>query len=70
MLTIYIAHILAYDPIASLNSVIHSKAYKETSSAIKALDKADALIICTEWKEFWSINTDIFGKYMKKAVYI
>ena len=62
------ANILAYDPIASLDGVISSKAYKETSSAIKALDKADALIICTEWKEFWSINIDIFSKYMKKAV--
>ena len=62
------AHILAYDPIASLNSVIHSKAYKETSSAIKALDKADALIICTEWKEFWSIDPGLFAKKMSKAV--
>ena len=62
------ARILAYDPIASLDNIIRSKSYKETSSAIKALVGADALIICTEWKEFWSINTDIFGKHMKQTI--
>ena len=62
------AHVTAYDPIASLLSIIRSKRYKEVSSAVSALKNSDALIICTEWKEFWSINTDIFGKYMNKAV--
>ncbi len=62
------AYITAYDPIASLSTIITSNHYKETSSAVIALDKADALIICTEWKEFWSINTDIFSTHMRHAV--
>jgi UDPglucose 6-dehydrogenase len=62
------AYVTAYDPIASLLPIVKSKRYKEVSSAVSALKNSDALIVCTEWKEFWSINTDIFSKYMNKAI--
>jgi len=62
------AHVIAYDPIASLAEIINSSRYNEVSTAISALHDVDALIICTEWKEFWSINTDIFIDNMKKPI--
>ena len=62
------AYVTAYDPIASLTSIIRSNYYKEESSAVEALNMADSLIICTEWKEFWSVNTDIFAKNMKQTI--
>mgnify|MGYP001363982253 CR=1 FL=1 len=63
------AIIRAYDPIATLNGKINDpdKKYSEVKSAISAITKADALVICTEWKEFWSLNTDLFSKHMIKT---
>jgi UDPglucose 6-dehydrogenase len=60
----------AYDPIASVKNElsVKSNAYKEVATAKVALEKADALIICTEWKEFWSIDIDLFTKAMKQPV--
>ena len=42
--------------------------YKETSSYSKALKGIDALLICTEWKEFWSVDTSEFLRLMKHPV--
>tara|TARA_B100001093_G_scaffold428643_1_gene423528 strand:- start:461 stop:1789 length:1329 start_codon:yes stop_codon:yes gene_type:complete len=60
--------VIAYDPIASLKElpeIYKNTSYKETSSCNKALKDVDALLICTEWKEFWSIDTSVFLKLMK-----
>ena len=60
----------AYDPIASISKKLPIKfksAYTELNSSQSSLQNADALIICTEWKEFWSINPKVFIDNMKKA---
>ena len=65
------ASVIAYDPIASLKElpeIYNNSRYKETNSYTKALKNVDALLICTEWKEFWSIDTSIFLKLMKTPV--
>ncbi len=63
--------VIAYDPIASLkqiSNIYNNKNYLETTSHIKALKNVDALLICTEWKEFWSIDSSLFIKLMKKPI--
>ena len=64
------AIVKAYDPIATIKGKLKfaKKNYKEVKSAQLALNKADALIICTEWKEFWSVEPKIFIKSMKQPV--
>ena len=60
----------AYDPIASIKTNLKSKStnYKEVNTAIKALKNIDGLVICTEWKEFWSVDLNIFLKHMTNPV--
>ncbi|MED5274512.1 MAG: nucleotide sugar dehydrogenase, partial [Pseudomonadota bacterium] len=63
------AIINAYDPIATLKKEFcNIKDYTESKTALDAIKKSDALLIFTEWKEFWSINLNVFKKYMKKPV--
>ena len=64
------AIITAYDPVASLKSIFstHKKKYQECANALDAIKKSDALLIFTEWKEFWSIDINIFKKYMNHPV--
>jgi len=64
------AKVQAYDPIASIETNLKSKSinYKEVNTAIKAIKNVDGLIICTEWKEFWSIDPKIFLKYMTNPI--
>ncbi len=64
------AIINAYDPVASLKKDFSKfkKNYSESSNAMDAIKKADALLIFTEWKEFWSIDLNIFKKLMKQPV--
>ena len=65
------ASVLAYDPIASLKEetkIYNHKRYRETKNYSQAIKTADALLICTEWKEFWSVDTSLFIKSMKKPV--
>ena len=65
------ASVLAYDPIASLKEetkIYGHKLYRETKNYSAAIKNVDALLICTEWKEFWSIDTALFVKSMKKPV--
>ena len=52
------ASVKAYDPIATLahDYKFNAKDYKECKTAVSAIKNADALVICTEWKEFWSID--------------
>ena len=64
------AHVKAYDPVASVKDKLKSnkKKYVEVTSANLAMKGADALVICTEWKEFWAINPELFVKNMNKPV--
>tara|TARA_B100000029_G_scaffold513995_1_gene615256 strand:+ start:5133 stop:6461 length:1329 start_codon:yes stop_codon:yes gene_type:complete len=58
----------AYDPVATILTNIKNKNYSEHKSAIKVLKNSDALIICTEWKEFWSVDLDIFIKNLNNPL--
>ena len=62
--------IKAYDPIASLSklSIISHRNYKEVSTFDKAIRKSDALVICTEWKEFWGIELSLIRKLLNTPV--
>jgi len=64
------AFVSAYDPVASLLSLFngYKKRYRESKTSLSAIHKADALIICTEWKEFWSINPNEFKTRMISPV--
>ena len=64
------ASVLAYDPVASLKETktfSHPK-YKEVRTYKSAIKNVDALLICTEWKEFWSVETSVFLKSMNNPV--
>ena len=58
--------IQAYDPVGSLSGLFTTN-YKEYTNSTDALVNADALVICTEWREFWSVDPDMFKKHMKSA---
>ena len=64
------AFVSAYDPVASLLSLFnrYKKRYRESKTSLSAIHKADALIICTEWKEFWSIHPNEFKTRMISPV--
>jgi len=42
--------------------------YKECKTAISAIKNADALVICTEWKEFWSIDPKKLKTLLSKPI--
>ena len=59
----------AYDPIASLKNIIpKTKRYIELKQPLSATKDADALVICTEWKEFWSINLNKVKMSLKSPI--
>tara|TARA_B100000401_G_scaffold176511_1_gene118562 strand:+ start:728 stop:2050 length:1323 start_codon:yes stop_codon:yes gene_type:complete len=60
------AKIQAYDPIGSLKHIF-KKNYSEHNTGLQALKNSSALLICTEWKEFWSLNPKDFNKHMKES---
>ena len=60
------AKIQAYDPIGSLKHIF-KKNYSEHNTALQALKNSSALLICTEWKEFWSLDPKDFNKHMKES---
>ena len=64
------AIVKAYDPVATLKGKVidSNKRYSEVKSAKSAITNADALVICTEWKEFWSIDLELFTSKMANAV--
>ena len=64
------AIVFAYDPVASLSYLFGSTKdqYFEKKTSLSAINKVDALIICTEWKEFWSVNPQDIVKRMKSPV--
>jgi UDPglucose 6-dehydrogenase len=65
------ARIRAYDPVATAQArrVLRDVAGLEfVTSAMRALDDADALVIVTEWKEFRSPDLDAMKSAMRRAV--
>lgn len=65
------ARIVAYDPEArdTFSRLIkQSNSFKIVDSAAKALENADALVICTEWPEFASIEHSEFKKMKHQIV--
>ena len=64
----YGATVRAYDPVATLKHLFKSNRYKEFKSAKLAIKDSDSLAICTEWKEFWSIDPIKLKKLLAKPV--
>jgi len=62
--------IKAYDPVATLkgNYKFKPNMYKEYNNPLNAIKNSDALVICTEWKEFWSIDPLKLKKLLKSPV--
>ena len=63
------AKVYAYDPIASVKSLIKHLNYHEVTSSTDPLKNSDGLIICTEWKEFWSIDVSHFLEMKDKVIF-
>ena len=63
------AKVYAYDPIASVKSLINHLNYHEVTSSTDSLKNSDGLIICTEWKEFWSIDVSNFLEMKDKVIF-
>jgi UDPglucose 6-dehydrogenase len=67
------AKVQAYDPEAMEECHrIYSdrKDLVMAKSANQALENADALVICTEWKEFRTANFDLFKKHLKQPIIV
>jgi len=63
------AHIAAYDPEAMSNvKTLLKEKITYASDQYEALDKADALLICTEWSLFRTPDFDRMGKLMKQKL--
>mgnify|MGYP001158765644 CR=1 FL=1 len=64
--------IYAYEPIASKNA---SKELNElnnihfSNSALEALDRSNALIIATEYSQFWNVSPDHFLKLKDRVIF-
>ena len=63
------ATIDAYDPVATLRHLIKHKKYNEIQSPVSTIKNCDGLIICTEWKEFWSIDISHFMLMKNKVIF-
>ena len=61
-------HVIAYDPVAQSN--IKSKNFKRTSSPMKAINKADIVILMTPWSEFKFINIRKLATLMRGKIII
>lgn len=64
------AHVIVYDP-AAMGNVrdIYKDRIKYVRSAKEVLAVADALVIMTEWKEFTSVNLEVFNKLKDRVVF-
>lgn len=72
------ANIAAYDPKAmpavaayvTDNQFSHREKLQMKSSKEECLDGADALVVCTEWAEFWVLDTELLTeKLQAKAIF-
>ncbi len=67
------AKVQVYDPIALDNLREHfgeESNIQYIHSSSKALIGADVLAICTEWKEFWSADLELFSTHLReKAIF-
>ncbi len=65
----YGAKFIVYDPVAIPNAKKHfGNKIAYANSANEALQQADALLICTEWNLFRSLDVMLFKKQMKQNV--
>ena len=64
----FIVSIIFFSSLIGFPSFSHVEHYKEFNSPNTAIKKADALLIFTEWKEFWSIDISVFKKFMNNPV--
>ncbi|MGE3973486.1 MAG: UDP-glucose/GDP-mannose dehydrogenase family protein [Bdellovibrionales bacterium] len=63
------AQICAFDPVASENAQKASDVkFQVASSAMEAVENADALVVVTEWNEFRNPNLEDLKKKLKQAV--
>lgn len=65
------ATITAYDPVAMKEATEvfgHSSRINYANNAISTINKADALVICTEWKEFRSVDIINIAKKLKHKI--
>ncbi len=60
--------ISCYDPIAMKNSKLYNKKFNYFNSVYEACNKADAIIIGTEWNEFRALNFKKIKKIVKKPI--
>lgn len=72
ILASHVKHISVYDPIAIDNArkelaTISNITFEKTS--YKAIDGTDALIIATEWREFWNTDIEILSKLKDKVIF-
>lgn len=67
------ANVVVYDPLAGVQLKHHFKGNMQVSvadSAYEALENANCLVICTEWKEFWSPDFSKFESLLiDKAIF-
>ncbi len=66
------AHVQAYDPVAIevAKTILPKKNLTYATSALNALENADALMIATEWDEFASTPPVIIKKHLKGSLVI
>ncbi len=61
--------ITAFDPVAGENALRTSGLnFQLETSALKATEEADALVICTEWSEFCSVNIEQLKTNLKQPI--
>jgi len=64
--------IKAYDPVANENAKKELSQFNNVEivdTKDKALDRSDFLVLCTEWKEFWSPSFSELKKLKEKKVF-
>lgn len=65
------AHIAAYDPKAmgAIGKMFAGNAKLQLkNSKEECLEGADALVVCTEWPEFWVLDTDLLTEKLRNKV--
>jgi UDPglucose 6-dehydrogenase len=65
------AHIAAYDPKAmdAINQMFSGNEKMQLKNSKEAcLEGADALVVCTEWPEFWVLDTDLLAEKLRSKV--
>lgn len=66
------ARVTAFDPVAteSFKRAFPDKRIRYAESALEAAEGADALIVCTEWDEFRTIESADLARVMKGSIIV